>query len=121
MSVRSKTKKSKVVKASSKKVKKPEKKKPKPEKKEKEKKPEKPKINLMSHFLVPEHVILKEDEKNALLEKYNILENQLPKILATDPIVKQIEGKVGDVVKITRNSQTAGKSFYFRLVVEKGG
>ncbi len=76
------------------------------------------KMDLTQHFLVPKHVILTDEEKRELLERYNIVEQQLPKILSKDPVIKQIGAKPGDVVKIIRDSPTAGKSFYFRLVVE---
>jgi len=78
-------------------------------------------FDLMKHSLVPEHTIMSKEEKEELLKKYNIDVKQLPKILENDPIVKQIGAKLGDVLKITRKSPTAGKSYYFRLVVSKGG
>ena len=68
---------------------------------------------------MPKHEILSEEEKKELLEKLNIQEKQLPKILDSDPVVKKINAKAGDVIKITRNSPTAGKSIYYRLVISK--
>jgi DNA-directed RNA polymerase subunit H len=67
--------------------------------------------------LVPKHEVLSEEELKALLERYNITKGQLPKILITDPVVKKIKAKVGDVVRITRESKTAGKSVVYRVVV----
>ncbi|MEM5804761.1 MAG: DNA-directed RNA polymerase subunit H [Candidatus Aenigmatarchaeota archaeon] len=75
-------------------------------------------FNILHHKLVPKHTILSEEEKKALLEKLNITEVQLPKILAVDPAVKAIDAKVGDVVKIERESHTAGNTVYYRLVVK---
>ena len=69
------------------------------------------------HVLVPEHRILSEEEKKALLDKYKISLNQLPMILSSDPMVKQIGAKVGDVIEIKRKSPTAGEALYYRLVV----
>lgn len=77
------------------------------------------KVNILKHELVPEHVILSEEEKRELLEKYNISEKQLPKILAKDPAVKAIGAKPGDVIKIIRKSPVAGKSVYYRIVVKE--
>lgn len=77
-------------------------------------------INILRHELVPEHIILKEEEKKALLEKYQITETQLPKIFTTDAVVKAIGAKKGDIIKIKRKSPTAGETIYYRLVTKKG-
>ncbi|MEM5772151.1 MAG: DNA-directed RNA polymerase subunit H [Candidatus Aenigmatarchaeota archaeon] len=73
---------------------------------------------ILDHYLVPKHIILNEKEKNELLQKLNISEQQLPKISINDPIVKLIGAKEGDVIKIIRKSHTAGESIYYRLVVK---
>ena len=73
---------------------------------------------MLEHELVPKHEILSEEEKKELLKKYNITEKQLPKILASDPVVKAIGAKPGDVIRIIRNSHVAGRSVYYRIVVE---
>ncbi len=75
--------------------------------------------NILKHELVPEHVVLKEEEKKELLAKLSILPQQLPKILLSDPVIKVLEAKEGDVIKINRNSPTAGTSVYYRIVVKK--
>jgi DNA-directed RNA polymerase subunit H len=77
------------------------------------------KIDILKHELVPRHEILTAAEKKELLEKMSITEKQLPKILDSDPVIKKIEAKPGDVIKITRKSQTAGETVYYRLVAEK--
>jgi len=46
-------------------------------------------------------------------------EKDLPKILLTDPALKNLDVKTGDVIKITRRSQTAGYTTYYRVVVNK--
>ncbi len=75
-------------------------------------------LNILKHKLVPEHIILKEEEKRIVLDKYRITEEQLPKIATNDPAVKEIGAKAGNVIKITRNSATAGESIYYRVVVK---
>ncbi|MCS7145040.1 MAG: DNA-directed RNA polymerase subunit H [Archaeoglobaceae archaeon] len=76
------------------------------------------KVNLQDHVLVPKHEILKESEAEELLKLLGVSKEQLPKIKATDPIVKEIGAKPGDIVKITRKSHTADFSVFYRLVIE---
>lgn len=64
-------------------------------------------------------MVLSEEEKKNLLEKLKIHEKQLPKILDSDPVVKKIKAKPGDVIKIIRKSPTAEESIYYRIVVSK--
>jgi DNA-directed RNA polymerase subunit H len=76
-------------------------------------------FNILEHKLVPEHVILNDEEVRALMEKLNIKSSQLPKIFSTDAVIKAIDGDIGDIVKITRASPTAGETVYYRTVVKK--
>lgn len=75
-------------------------------------------FNVMNHELVPRHEVLPPDEARGVLAKYGVSEDQLPKILATDPAAKACGAKVGDIVKVSRHSLTAGKAVAFRFVVE---
>jgi DNA-directed RNA polymerase subunit H len=77
-----------------------------------------PPSNILEHVYVPKHEILSKEEADALLKKYNITPSQLPSILISDPIVKAIGAKVGDIIKITRLSETSGISIYYRCVVK---
>lgn len=76
-------------------------------------------IDVLSHRFVPEHIILGEKEIKELMDKYNIIPEQLPKLLKNDPAVKAINAKEGDVVKLIRKSITAGVTTYYRFVVKK--
>ena len=75
-------------------------------------------VDISKHKLVPKHNILNDKERGELLKKYNITLNQLPRLLTSDPMVKKLDAKVGDVVKIERESSTAGKTVYYRVVVK---
>jgi len=77
-----------------------------------------PSFNIFKHYLVPKHEILSPEEKQALLEKYHIEPYKLPRIKASDPAIRLIGAKPGDIVKIVRRSPTAGESVYYRYVVE---
>jgi len=73
---------------------------------------------ILSHKLVPKHIILDEKEKKKVVTKYAGGDPfKLPYISRNDPVVKAIGAKPGDVIKIIRESPTAGKSIYYRLVV----
>ncbi|AEC51051.1 DNA-directed RNA polymerase subunit H [Pyrococcus sp. NA2] len=75
-------------------------------------------FNIFDHVLVPEHRVLSEEEKEALLKKYRITPAQLPQIKASDPVVKALGAKPGDIIEIKRKSPTAGVYYYYRVVVE---
>jgi len=75
-------------------------------------------FKLLDHESVPYHEIIGEDEVAELMAKFAIDKEQLPKIRFDDPIVLEIGAKIGDVIKITRKSQTADESAYYRLVID---
>lgn len=54
----------------------------------------------------------------AVLEEFGIQGKDLPVILDSDAVVKLIKAKLGQVLRITRSSPTAGKSIYYRMVTE---
>ncbi len=72
-------------------------------------------VNITRHELVPKHILLNPEEKNELLKRYNIKQSQLPKIFTHDPVAKYLGLKRGDVVKIIRVSETAGKYITYRI------
>ncbi len=73
---------------------------------------------ILSHKLVPKHEILSKEEAKKVIEKYAGGDRyKLPYIKRTDPVVKALGAKPGDVIKITRKSPTAGESVYYRLVI----
>jgi DNA-directed RNA polymerase subunit H len=76
-------------------------------------------FDVTKHVLVPKHIILSEKDKEKLLEQYKITIKELPKILLTDPAIQQLKPKLGDVVKIERESATAGKAIFYRGVVNE--
>jgi len=75
-------------------------------------------INVLEHFLVPKHRVLSPEEAERVLKKYGATPQQLPYIHASDPVAKALGAKPGDIIEIVRDSPTAGKAVYYRLVVK---
>lgn len=76
-------------------------------------------IDVLSHELVPKHYIVSEEEKQKIIEKYRITKtSQFPMIKASDPVIKAIGAKPGDLIKIIRKSNVAKETVYYRFVVE---
>lgn len=73
----------------------------------------------IKHVLVPKHEKISEEEKQAVLAQYNITEKELPKIDILDPAIRHLEVQPGDVIKITRDSATAGKTVFYRGVMHE--
>ena len=71
-----------------------------------------------AHRDVPKHEIVPKEEVDGVLKGYNATFEQLPYILTTDPVVLELLAKPGDLIRISRESKTAGSSVYYRLVVE---
>ncbi|HXW37509.1 MAG TPA: DNA-directed RNA polymerase subunit H [Nitrososphaerales archaeon] len=77
-----------------------------------------PPFKVSTHFLIPKHELLTHEEAEKIVTQYNSTPGLFPFLVATDPVAKEIGAKPGDFVKITRRSETAGESVYFRYVVE---
>jgi len=75
-------------------------------------------FKITDHLLVPKHELVPPEEAQATLKRYNASPHEFPFILSTDAAAKSIGAKPGDFVKVTRASETAGETTYFRFVVE---
>lgn len=75
-------------------------------------------FDITKHDMVPKHELLGEKERDEVMKKFGITLRQLPRIVDSDPMVKILNAKIGDVVKITRKSETAGEAEYYRVVIK---
>ena len=76
-------------------------------------------ITITNHVLVPKHEKLTEKETQQLFEKYNISVADLPAISKNDVALYGMDVHVGDVIKVTRKSPTAGIAIFYRGVVNE--
>ena len=74
------------------------------------------KFDILEHESVLEHKILTEEEVEEIFKNLDYDKYQLPRIKADDPVVKAIGAEEGDVLQITRDSETAGTFVTYRFV-----
>ena len=75
-------------------------------------------VLVPDHVYVPKHEIMTKKEAEDVLKKFNCKPTELPLIFVSDPAILGLGVKPGDMIKITRQSATAGESIYYRYVVE---
>jgi DNA-directed RNA polymerase subunit H len=74
-------------------------------------------INPLKHILVPKHEIVPSEHHKELMESmYITAKSKFPEIkFHIDPIARCIGAVPGDIIKITRYSQSAGESILYRV------
>jgi DNA-directed RNA polymerase subunit H (RpoH/RPB5) len=75
--------------------------------------------NPTRHSLVPKHEIVPQKEHDALMKQLRLTKKtNLPLIrFHVDPIVRCLGALLGDIIKITRSSPSAGEYIVYRIVV----
>ena len=71
--------------------------------------------DIPSKISIPEHRLLNVSDKNELLNKF--AEHELAKINVHEIMSRYYNAKIGDIFHIIRPSYTAGKSIFYRRVV----
>ena len=72
-------------------------------------------VNITKHELVPKHMVLTDAEKSELLKRYRAKAEQLPKIQCQDAVARYFGVRKGQVMKIIRPSETAGRYVTYRI------
>ena len=72
-------------------------------------------VDITEHKLVPRHIVLTPQEKDELLLRYKLKPSQLPRIQLQDPMARYLGLNHGQVVKIVRPSETAGRYITYRI------
>ena len=75
-------------------------------------------MDITKHALVPKQSKVSDSEKAKVIEKYHVDLKALPTIYKDDPAIAKLSVKVGDMIKIERESKSAGVSVYYRVVID---
>jgi DNA-directed RNA polymerase subunit H (RpoH/RPB5) len=76
--------------------------------------------NILKHQLVPEHIVLSQEEAAAIKQKYNIHDDsQIPDISRFSPVSQVIGLRPGELCRIYRPSKTAIKAEFYRICFNK--
>ena len=74
--------------------------------------------DIFAHQFVPKHELLSKKEAEDLMREFHIRPHQLPYIRTSDPTAETLGAKMGDILRITRRSATAGEVVVYRYVVD---
>lgn len=71
----------------------------------------------LNNIMQPDFFLLGEEERKKMIEEFNVLEKNLPKIKVSDIISRFFNAKVNDIFKIVRKTPEYGYDIYYRIVI----
>lgn len=75
-------------------------------------------FNILEHIMVPKHIKLSDKEKEAVKEKYNIInDNEFPEISRFDPVANILFLKPGELCEIKRYNKTSIENIFYRICI----
>lgn len=74
-------------------------------------------LRRVAEYRLPKAEIVPKEEARKILEQINAAPWQLPWISSSDPLVRALGAKPGDIIKIVRKSPTAKEIVVYRFVV----
>ena len=74
--------------------------------------------DITEHDLVPKHIVLNKEEREAVLTAYRARKRDMPLIRSNDVIAKYYNMKPDDIVKIIRPSPISGEATAYRYVIK---
>lgn len=76
-------------------------------------------FNVTKHSLVPLHqIVMDKDEREKVKKDYQVQDfKMLPLIFNSDPVIRFIGGKTGDLIRITRNPNHVGEHILYRYCI----
>lgn len=74
-------------------------------------------INISRHEDVPPHIVLTENEKAEVLKAYKAKTSNFPSIKECDPMSRYMGLRCGQMIKILRQSETAGTCPIYRVCI----
>lgn len=77
------------------------------------------KADVKKHILVPKHEKVSADERQKIFQQYLVTVKEMPKIGKKDPALRELGVKPGDLIKVVRDSPTAGKTYFYRVVSDE--
>jgi DNA-directed RNA polymerase subunit H (RpoH/RPB5) len=78
-------------------------------------------FNISKHRKVPQHRIVRENEKPDIIKNYNLkFIEQIPKIFSQDAMAKFIGARPGDVVEVLGLCETSADNLRYRYCIAEG-